>query len=196
MNPNKLNLDPDPEFWPNLDSVPEFWPSLNPGTDLGLCYQFWKKSDKTLNSFQMTTIFFKRRTSFLKYKAMMAPELSLFSGVSELLSCFFLHLLPPSYLIFTCVDPDRCSKFGFGSTIRIKFRSESTTRSKTRFPIELPIFFKWRGASFDQIRKKSCRIRLWLYTVLVLNGFSKFLYNGWQIKCWRREKCVVADILK
>ena len=31
VDPNTLNLDPDPGFWPNLD------------TDPGLYYQFWKK---------------------------------------------------------------------------------------------------------------------------------------------------------
>ena len=38
VDPNTLNLDPDPDtgFWPNLD------PDLDPGTDPdpGLCYQF------------------------------------------------------------------------------------------------------------------------------------------------------------
>ena len=97
----------------------------------------------------MTTIFFKRRTSFLKYKAMMAPELSLFSGVSELLSCFFLHLLPPSYLIFTCVDPDRCSKFGFGSTIRIKLDLNPQLGVKLVFQLRyqylLIVVWSWLG---------------------------------------------------
>ena len=36
VDPNTLNLDPDPGFWPNLDPVPD------PGTDSdpGLCYKF------------------------------------------------------------------------------------------------------------------------------------------------------------
>ena len=34
MDPNTLNLDPDPNT--------EFWPNLNP--DPGLCYQFWAKN--------------------------------------------------------------------------------------------------------------------------------------------------------
>ena len=36
VDPNALNLDPDPGFWPNLDPVPD------PGTDPdpGLCYKF------------------------------------------------------------------------------------------------------------------------------------------------------------
>ena len=38
MDPNTLNLDPDPEFWPNLDPDPEMWLNLDP--DPGLCYQF------------------------------------------------------------------------------------------------------------------------------------------------------------
>ena len=40
MDPNTLNLDPDPEFWPNLDPDLELWLNLDP--DPGLCYQFWK----------------------------------------------------------------------------------------------------------------------------------------------------------
>ena len=36
MDPNTLNLDPDPGFWPNLDPDPGFWPNLDPdpGPDL------------------------------------------------------------------------------------------------------------------------------------------------------------------
>ena len=34
VDPNTLNLDPDPGFWPNLD----------PDPDPELCYQFWKKN--------------------------------------------------------------------------------------------------------------------------------------------------------
>ena len=30
MEPNTLNLDPDPGFWPNLDPDPGFWPNLDP----------------------------------------------------------------------------------------------------------------------------------------------------------------------
>ena len=30
MDPNTLNLDPDPGFWPNLDPDPGFWPNLDP----------------------------------------------------------------------------------------------------------------------------------------------------------------------
>ena len=33
VDPNTLNLDQDPEFWPNLDQDP----------DQGLYYQTWKK---------------------------------------------------------------------------------------------------------------------------------------------------------
>ena len=36
MDPNTLNLDPDPEFWPNVDPDP------------GLGYQFWKKNLKII----------------------------------------------------------------------------------------------------------------------------------------------------
>ena len=32
VDPNTLNFDPDPEFWPNLNP--------DPYPDLGLCYQF------------------------------------------------------------------------------------------------------------------------------------------------------------
>ena len=35
QDPNELNLDPDPEYWPNLDP--------NPVPDPGLIYQFLKK---------------------------------------------------------------------------------------------------------------------------------------------------------
>ena len=34
MDPNTLNLDPDPGFWPNFDPDPGFWPNLD--TDPGL----------------------------------------------------------------------------------------------------------------------------------------------------------------
>ena len=30
MEPNTLNLDPDPGFWPNLDPDPGFWPNFDP----------------------------------------------------------------------------------------------------------------------------------------------------------------------
>ena len=40
VDPNTLNLDPDPGFWPNLDPDPGFWPNLDP--DPGLYYQYWK----------------------------------------------------------------------------------------------------------------------------------------------------------
>ena len=30
VDPNTLNLDPDPELWPNLDPDPELWPNLDP----------------------------------------------------------------------------------------------------------------------------------------------------------------------
>ena len=29
MDPNKLNSDPDPEFWPNLDPDPDFFLLVN-----------------------------------------------------------------------------------------------------------------------------------------------------------------------
>ena len=35
VDPNTLNLDPDPGFWPNLD----------PDPDLGLYNQFWKRKN-------------------------------------------------------------------------------------------------------------------------------------------------------
>ena len=34
VDPNTLNLDPDPGFWPNLD------PDSDPAPDPGLCFQF------------------------------------------------------------------------------------------------------------------------------------------------------------
>ena len=38
MDPNSLNLDPDPGFLPNLDPDPGFLPNSDP--DIGLCCQF------------------------------------------------------------------------------------------------------------------------------------------------------------
>ena len=35
VDPNTLNLDPDPECWPNLDPDPRFWPNLDPDQDPG-----------------------------------------------------------------------------------------------------------------------------------------------------------------
>ena len=40
LDPNTMNLNSDPEFWPNLD------PDLDPGPDLGLCYPIWKEEKK------------------------------------------------------------------------------------------------------------------------------------------------------
>ena len=39
VNPNTLNLDPDPGFWPNLDPDPGFWPNLDLDPDPGLNYK-------------------------------------------------------------------------------------------------------------------------------------------------------------
>ena len=44
VDPNTLNLDPDPGFWPNLD--PDPGPNLDP--DPGLYYQFWNKKNKII----------------------------------------------------------------------------------------------------------------------------------------------------
>ena len=38
MDPNSLNLDPDPGFLPNLDPDPGFLPNLDP--DPALCHKF------------------------------------------------------------------------------------------------------------------------------------------------------------
>ena len=38
MDPNTLNCDPDPGFWPNLDPDPE--PGPDPVPDPGLKYRF------------------------------------------------------------------------------------------------------------------------------------------------------------
>ena len=34
MDPNTLNLDPVPGFWPNLDPDPGFWPNLDPDPEI------------------------------------------------------------------------------------------------------------------------------------------------------------------
>ena len=47
MDPNTLNVDPDPGFWPNLDPDP------------GLCYKFWKNVLKTVKSIWIKMFFFK-----------------------------------------------------------------------------------------------------------------------------------------
>ena len=47
VDPNTMNLDPEPEFLSNLDP------------ELGLFYQFWKKNLKLI---------FKKKNNFLKLK--------------------------------------------------------------------------------------------------------------------------------
>ena len=42
VDPNTLNLDPDPGFWPNLDPDPD------PGPDPAYYYQFLKKKFKII----------------------------------------------------------------------------------------------------------------------------------------------------
>ena len=48
-----MNLNPDPEFWPNLD------PDLDPGPDpdLGLCYPIWKEK-KIVNNFEKSNLLY------------------------------------------------------------------------------------------------------------------------------------------
>ena len=46
MDPNTLNLDLDPEFWPNLDPDP------------GLCYKFLKEKLKNTVIFKENHFFF------------------------------------------------------------------------------------------------------------------------------------------
>ena len=60
VNPNTLNLDPDPGFLPNLDPDP------------GLYNQFWKKTFKII----LERIFFCYETSifFLNYKNKLSPK--------------------------------------------------------------------------------------------------------------------------
>ena len=56
VDPNTLNLDPDPELWPNLD------PNPDKGPDPGLCYKFLKKNLKInleKNMFLTNLSFFK-----------------------------------------------------------------------------------------------------------------------------------------
>ena len=52
MDPNTLNLDTDPDFWPNLD--PDF--------GLPVCYQFWRgkniKNNFRENNFLSKNIFY------------------------------------------------------------------------------------------------------------------------------------------
>ena len=103
--PNTLNLDPDPEFWPNLDP------------DLRLCYQFWKETF----FYRKTVLFFK--IVFINYKKILTPE-ELFNQWS----LWIVNYCPKSYTfclnlytIFTRVDPDPQS-----SWIRIQIRIHNT----------------------------------------------------------------------
>ena len=81
MDPNTLNLDTDPGFWPNID------PDADPGPDpdQGLCYQFQKKKLNLI----------LENNNFLLVKSLNCEFISL-----------ILHLLPLCYLIVTSVDPD------------------------------------------------------------------------------------------
>ena len=47
VDPKTLNLDPNPEFWPNLDMDPD--PGMDP--DPRLSYQFWRKTILEKNYF-------------------------------------------------------------------------------------------------------------------------------------------------
>ena len=55
--PNTLNLDPDPEFWPNLDPYP------------GLCYKFEEKNKEKII---WGNFFFSK--NLFKIVKIMAPE--------------------------------------------------------------------------------------------------------------------------
>ena len=59
-NTGALNLDPDPEFWPNLD--PDPGPNLDPGS----CYLILKKK-KIKNNFRKVPVpvqFFQKNNLF------------------------------------------------------------------------------------------------------------------------------------
>ena len=59
MDPNTLNLDPDPGFWPNLDPDP------------GLYNQFWKKKFKIILE---KNNFLWNKYIFLNYKNKLSPK--------------------------------------------------------------------------------------------------------------------------
>ena len=89
VDPNTLNLDPDP----------------------GVYYQLKKKKFKislAKNYYLKTSLFFKTRRSNCH------PMKLLISWVFELL-IYILNLLPPFYPIFACVDTDPYSEYRSGS---------------------------------------------------------------------------------
>ena len=96
VDPNTVNLDPNPGFWPNLDPDPGFY------------YQFWKNNSKI--------IFLENNN----YKNKMSLK-DIFTQLSLWIVNFYLKsytFLPPLYPIFTCVDPDPYSEYGSRSGSR------------------------------------------------------------------------------
>ena len=69
MDPNTLNLDPDPGFWPNLDQDPD--PDPGPDLDPGLYNQFWKKKFKIILE---KNDFLWNKYIFLNYKNKLSPK--------------------------------------------------------------------------------------------------------------------------
>ena len=91
VDPDTLNFDPGPEFWPNLD------PDSDPN---GYVINFEKNNKNNL---------------FLTKKRTKSDESLNGEFISEI-----LHLLPLFHLIFTCLDPDPYWEYGSGSTKLLK----------------------------------------------------------------------------
>ena len=88
MDPNTLNLDPDPRLWPNLDPYP----------DPGLYNQFWGKKFKIILD-KKNFLKNLKHIFFDNYKNKMSPkgiftQLSLWMWIYLLnLTTFYLHFI-------------------------------------------------------------------------------------------------------
>ena len=88
MDPNALNLDSDPGFWPDLDSDPV--PDPDPGPDPGFMYKL-----KIKNNLKRKTIFFTKvhflGTKYHLTKILVSSATELLIYIFSLVSFLFTY---------------------------------------------------------------------------------------------------------